>query len=487
MASRRRRRGRPGQGLLARRHQRLDLLAGHRAAEIGQRPSGLEHHRPVVVHVVHHEDALPQRREDPVHLRAVEGVPRGGRRPLQALEHPVLVALGLQPADEPRPGVGEPLVVEVHRVLRRQHDAQAVGARLLEQGEHRQLRRRVGGRGEVAEDLVHVEDGAQARGPRLRPGPGQHLVEEDRDEEHPLGVGEMSDRDDRQPRLARAAWRAARRRPAAPPPARRRTRARPAGCSASSPGRSGPWPGRTSPGRGRRPSGTAATGRHGSARPCPGCVPRARRGRGRWRAGCARGWRSGRRRRPRAPAAPRRPRRSAGDRPRAVRPGPAAARRTSGARSSAARRSRPACRSPGPPPRGTARSARRPRPRRPAPRATVSAVLAANSSRVSPLRPASSGSTHGRKSVGPQLGEPQQQVAQVPLGVDGDRRDAVDRRLLQERDPQPRLAAAGHAHADGVRRQVLRIVEQLGRARSPAGPRRIPCRGRTGRASRSPA
>ena len=63
-----------------------------------------------------------------------------------------------------------------------------------------------------------------------------------------------------------------------------------------------------------------------------------------------------------------------------------------------------------------------------------------------------------------ELGKRQQQVAEVALGIDRDRRDAVERRLFQQRQAQPRLAAAGHADANGVRREILAVVEQrLGR------------------------
>ena len=62
--------------------------------------------------------------------------------------------------------------------------------------------------------------------------------------------------------------------------------------------------------------------------------------------------------------------------------------------------------------------------------------------------------------LGTQLGKAQEQVAQVSLGIDRDHRDAVDRRLFQQGDSQPGLAAAGHPHANGVRGQVLRLVEQ---------------------------
>ena len=58
-----------------------------------------------------------------------------------------------------------------------------------------------------------------------------------------------------------------------------------------------------------------------------------------------------------------------------------------------------------------------------------------------------------------QLGKAQEKVAEVSLGVDRDHRDAVDRRLFQQRHAQPRLAAAGHPHADRVRRQMLRLVK----------------------------
>ena len=101
-----------------------------------------------------------ERRQHAVGLGAIE---RRRCRPFEAVEHARLVALGLQPAEEPGAGVGEPLVVEVDRVLRRQHDAEAERAPLLEQRQQRRLRRRIRDRREVAEDLVHVDDRAQAR------------------------------------------------------------------------------------------------------------------------------------------------------------------------------------------------------------------------------------------------------------------------------------------------------------------------------------
>jgi hypothetical protein len=61
--------------------------------------------------------------------------------------------------------------------------------------------------------------------------------------------------------------------------------------------------------------------------------------------------------------------------------------------------------------------------------------------------------------LGGQPREGQQQVAEVALGIDGDHGQAVDGSLLDQRDAQARLAAARHADADGVRHQVLRVVQ----------------------------
>ena len=102
--------------------------------------------------------------------------PGAGRRALEALEDAGLVPLGLESADEPGAGVGEALVVEVHRVLGGQHDADPERPGLLEQGQQRPLGGRVGDRREVAEDLVHVEEGPEARRPGLGAGPAEHLA-----------------------------------------------------------------------------------------------------------------------------------------------------------------------------------------------------------------------------------------------------------------------------------------------------------------------
>ncbi len=110
----------------------------------------------------------------------------------QAIEQPGLVALGLQLADEPGAGVGQRLVIQIDGVLRRQQNADAERSRLLEQRQERLLARRIAGmRRQVAEHFVEVQQGAQVGGARLPAGPGQHLLQQERDEEHPLVVVEM--------------------------------------------------------------------------------------------------------------------------------------------------------------------------------------------------------------------------------------------------------------------------------------------------------
>ena len=152
--------------------------------------------------VVHEEHPVAQARKHPVHLRAVEPVVLRRRRSLQAVEHPRLVPLGLQPPQPPRPHVRERLVVEVHRVLRGQQHPDPECPRLFEQGEHRLLARRIGRRRQIPENLVHVEHRPQRSRARLRPHPADHLVEQQADKKHPLGITEVRNAENRQTRLA---------------------------------------------------------------------------------------------------------------------------------------------------------------------------------------------------------------------------------------------------------------------------------------------
>ncbi len=71
----------------------------------------------------------------------------------------------------------------------------------------------------------------------------------------------------------------------------------------------------------------------------------------------------------------------------------------------------------------------------------------------------------GRKIRRAQIRKGQQQVAQVPLGIDDQGGDAVDGRLLEQSDPQPCLPAAGHAHQQAVRDQISSVEQQRLRPR----------------------
>ncbi len=81
---------------------------------------------------------LPRAADRLVERRDV-GRPRGRA---EALEHARLVVLRLQAPDEPRAGVRHRLVVEVDRVLGREHEPEPEGAALLEDRQDRLLRGR---------------------------------------------------------------------------------------------------------------------------------------------------------------------------------------------------------------------------------------------------------------------------------------------------------------------------------------------------------
>jgi len=61
--------------------------------------------------------------------------------------------------------------------------------------------------------------------------------------------------------------------------------------------------------------------------------------------------------------------------------------------------------------------------------------------------------------LGRKLWECQEEIAEIAFGIDRDGRDTVDCRLLEQGNAESRLAAAGHADTDCVRRQILRIVQ----------------------------
>ena len=63
--------------------------------------------------------------------------------------------------------------------------------------------------------------------------------------------------------------------------------------------------------------------------------------------------------------------------------------------------------------------------------------------------------------LGRQRGKSQQQIPKIALGIDHQRRHAVDRGFLEQIDAQAGLPAARHADADGVRHQIFRIVKKV--------------------------
>ncbi len=64
------------------------------------------------------------------------------------------------------------------------------------------------------------------------------------------------------------------------------------------------------------------------------------------------------------------------------------------------------------------------------------------------------------KVLGAQFGEGEHQVGQVALGVDDDRRDAIDGGFFQQTDAEAGLATPRHAHAHAVSDEVLRVVQE---------------------------
>ena len=390
---------------------------------------------PLVVHVVQQEHALVQRREEAIGLARDRAVPAAAPSSPSSIAR--LVALGLQPAEEPRAGVrrapcsrGRPGSASPAR--RRAPNARPCFSSVSSGA----LRRRVRDRREVAEDLVHVDDGAQAR--RCRSARRIHAtiwLSSSDDEEHPLGVAEVGDREDRDARLAfrRVEQRRRIERLAFEPLLE--ARARRAGRSAASPARSAPWPGRTTRDRRRRLCGTAgvwtcwmSAARSRSLPVAPG-----------------RGRSSDRQQGVLAAARRRRRRRRATARSMAVLP--------AALRQRARRRRAPA-------PRGAANELRIDTGTPagcPACRWRTSAALRSRAIRApscphagQPVAPALRllrGEGVGRQPgaarlvlvdpraevLGGEVRERQQQVAEVALRVDGDDRDAVDGRFLDQR------------------------------------------------------
>ena len=75
--------------------------------------------------------------------------------------------------------------------MRGEQHAHAKGARLFQHAEHGLFGGRVGGGRHVAENFIHVDEGAQAGGTGLRTHPGFDRGEEQCDEEHALRVAQV--------------------------------------------------------------------------------------------------------------------------------------------------------------------------------------------------------------------------------------------------------------------------------------------------------
>jgi len=184
-------------------HQRADLLARQRAAQVTHRPARIEGKRAaVVVNVVQDENARVDGAQQPIDVVDVEGV-IGRLQRLQPRQHAVFVVFSLQLADEPRPGVGQALVIKIAGVLCGEHQPDAEGARLFEQPQQRLFAGRVVRMWrEEAEHLVKVQDRAQAGRAAERAHPGEHVLQQQRDDEHPLGFVEVRDIENADARLA---------------------------------------------------------------------------------------------------------------------------------------------------------------------------------------------------------------------------------------------------------------------------------------------
>ena len=151
------------------------------------------------MHVAHQKHAARQPRQQPIDLGPAGA--GGSVRALEAVQNARLVAIGLQAAQKPRADVRQAFVVEIHGVLRGQHDAKPHRAALFEQREERHLGRRIRHGREEAEDLIHVEHGPQAARAALRAHPAGDRVQQHRHEEHPLPIVKVRDREDRHARL----------------------------------------------------------------------------------------------------------------------------------------------------------------------------------------------------------------------------------------------------------------------------------------------
>ena len=140
------------------------------------------------MYIVQQEDAFAQAGDEPIVSAAVEAPGSGA---FQSIQQTLLVLVSLQFPNEPGSSIREGFVVHVHRILGGQQQTQSKSARLLQHAQEGLFGRRVGLRRQVAENFIHVEQCAQGSGAGLGAHPGLHRREQERDEEHALGIAQV--------------------------------------------------------------------------------------------------------------------------------------------------------------------------------------------------------------------------------------------------------------------------------------------------------
>ncbi len=175
-------------------HQHADLLAGKRAAQITHGPAGMHQNRAAgVVNVMHQEHARFNIGNQAFDGLQIQPVVRCRHR-FQPGHYPLLILLRLQPSDKPRPGIGQPLIIEVTRVLGRQNQPQAKGARLFEQPQNRVFGGGIARVGrEVTEHFINVQQCAQAGGAAEGAHPAKQVFQNQRDDKLPLRFRQVRD------------------------------------------------------------------------------------------------------------------------------------------------------------------------------------------------------------------------------------------------------------------------------------------------------
>ncbi len=152
-------------------HELSNLRAGERTVQIAHCPAGIEQRRRLpIVNVIQNECARADIGQQLIDLLQIDWR-LGGSDCLQPTEHTRFIVVGLQLANEPCPGVGQPFIVEINRILRRQRQADSEGACLFQQAKQRLfgwwIARR---RWEKAKQFIKIDQRSQ----RACPAQGAH-------------------------------------------------------------------------------------------------------------------------------------------------------------------------------------------------------------------------------------------------------------------------------------------------------------------------